>query len=649
LTSQGLCQEALVAYMYSFGEGSGYNTSIPQSTYGSTTSEFDGSTYNTSFNRFNSSSTNQASTTTSAVGIPPSNFDNRTHPVRSKSSGTCQHPNCQAPVRQCHFHTCPHCGADKRFSEEMCSKCMLDPNRGRSRNTGPGQAPPVGQVYLPNIPETSIKRIHCIGGGTHSSVHECLYDGILACEKVLLRNDTAALVEEASVMAQIDRHPNLLRLYGICRRSNGETSIILELMQYDLLDMIRSINKHMPKAKQPEIVPTLVEFIAQCANGLRHMHRHGIVHRDLAARNMLFMNDVIKVADFGLAKACSNRSTHGLPKPLSTAPECIKDLENPDVWVPKCDIWSFGLMLCEIFALGADPLEEFHHSVPALMEALSKGWLPQRPALCPSPFWDLILSCLRQKASERPSMEDITAKIAAYQGSQRLDERIKARKDTLRAKKNYYDSTRSQHDSPSYASDPAVYNSPSQAPGRRRSVSLSGSGVSAMNNEAMASAYNYTSQKDSTTPLPRSRPTSEGHKSSTSMYSSNYELPYETQSPPPQAPPRTVVPVVMDRSSVDPSPRNPSSTGGGYQSDYNKMEGIITAPVPDTSSRVSTPFLRNNAQPSVSHGGRQRFSLPQTFQGSSSSTNMGQYSGTLSPRGTSQHYDMSKSSSGLFY
>ena len=51
-------------------------------------------------------------------------------------------------------------------------------------------------------------------------------------------------------MAQIDRHPNILRIYGICQRPSGETSIIMELMQYDLLDIIKSFDKHLPKVCQ---------------------------------------------------------------------------------------------------------------------------------------------------------------------------------------------------------------------------------------------------------------------------------------------------------------------------------------------------------------------------------------------------------------
>eukprot|EP00667_Euglena_gracilis_P003372 EG_transcript_3380 len=348
---------------------------------------------------------------------------------------TCAHANCQNSIRTCHFHTCPHCGEDKRYAELMCVACSRDPKR----STAKGGNNPAAQVYLPNIPESSLQRVRHMGGGTHSSVHECIYDGLSACEKVLLKHDPQVLLDEARVMAQVDRHPNILRIYGVCQRSNGETSIILELMQHDLLDVLRSFSRSVAKADLPKVVPNLVDYLCQAAYGLRHMHRHGVIHRDVAARNMLFGNEVIKVADFGLAKCTSNRLTHGLPKPLSTAPECIRDLENPSIWTDRSDVWSFGLMICEIFELGLDPLDHFHHSVPALMDSLDKGWLPNRPALCPDTIWELTLRCLRLKPQERPSMDELVTIMAAYRHNHRNEPKLPTKTGTAEPKADAFE------------------------------------------------------------------------------------------------------------------------------------------------------------------------------------------------------------------
>lgn len=54
-----------------------------------------------------------------------------------------------------------------------------------------------------------------------------------------------------------------------------------------------------------EIIQTMMFQVLQ---GLAFMHRHGFFHRDLKPENLLCMGtDVIKIADFGLAREIRSR------------------------------------------------------------------------------------------------------------------------------------------------------------------------------------------------------------------------------------------------------------------------------------------------------------------------------------------------------
>ena len=96
------------------------------------------------------------------------------------------------------------------------------------------------------------------------------------------------------------------------------------------------------------------------ASGMEFLARQSIYHGDLACRNILLTDDLIaKVADFGLSKrlyhqtyARYNKDDEDLFLPFKwVAIETLQDLKTS----PMSDIWSYGVLLWEMFELGAEP------------------------------------------------------------------------------------------------------------------------------------------------------------------------------------------------------------------------------------------------------------------------------------------------------
>ena len=90
-------------------------------------------------------------------------------------------------------------------------------------------------------------------------------------------------------------------------------------------------------------------LVRQAAQGLAHLHQHGIVHRDVKASNLLLTSDGgVKVADFGLARYAQPGGTvtaYGarLGTPDYMAPESVLGASA----TPATDVYALGVVLFE--------------------------------------------------------------------------------------------------------------------------------------------------------------------------------------------------------------------------------------------------------------------------------------------------------------
>jgi serine/threonine protein kinase len=156
-------------------------------------------------------------------------------------------------------------------------------------------------------------------------------------------------------------------------------------------------------------------FALQIACGLQHLASMEIVHCDLAARNVLIAEGfVLKIADFGLARDISGREMYkknprGKIPVKWTAPEA---LENR-IFTTKSDVWSFGVVLWELFTYGHSPYPDLHlgQSYDAIVTYLKEGNRMAQPDSCSDEFYELMLKCWSLDPDERPTPIDIVATL----------------------------------------------------------------------------------------------------------------------------------------------------------------------------------------------------------------------------------------------
>lgn len=206
---------------------------------------------------------------------------------------------------------------------------------------------------------------------------------------------------EAEVMKDL-RHPNLVKLYGVCT----DESFAFMLIEYYPNGSVSDFFKRGGILSERQ----KLEIIKNVAAGMKYLSELNYIHRDLAARNVLLADDLTaRVADFGLAqliKGDDSQRTSNLKMPWKwTAPEALCGRNE---WSPLCDVWSYGVFCWELYSnCSATPYSGIGNS-RELLNFLSGGGKLSKPAGCSDMLYSkLMLRCWIVAVPDRITFEDI--------------------------------------------------------------------------------------------------------------------------------------------------------------------------------------------------------------------------------------------------
>eukprot|EP00668_Euglena_longa_P004604 GGOE01005374.1.p1 GENE.GGOE01005374.1~~GGOE01005374.1.p1 ORF type:complete len:1020 (+),score=355.41 GGOE01005374.1:53-3061(+) len=183
----------------------------------------------------------------------------------------------------------------------------------------------------------------------------------------------------------------------------------------------------------------VAQYAAQVVDGLRYLHKEGVIHRDIKAANLLTKKVkhgdteavIVKLADFGVAcTTFEDRSGEAAGSPYWMAPEVIQ-LHPASV---ASDIWSLGCTLIEL--LTGDPPNFDLMPVQALYRIVSDE--PRIPTHVSLRCREFLLRCFKKDPTQRPSAKDLMkdrwlAPIYSHRKGSLEDESVDA--GSFRAKK----------------------------------------------------------------------------------------------------------------------------------------------------------------------------------------------------------------------
>ncbi|KAH8372849.1 hypothetical protein KR009_006577 [Drosophila setifemur] len=268
---------------------------------------------------------------------------------------------------------------------------------------------------LPQVGRDSLQLVNALGKGAFGEVYMALYrhrdgDAVeMGVAVKTLREDPKRekeedFLKEAAIMAKFN-HPNMVHLIGVCF-DRQPYYIVLELLAGGDLQKFLRENRNTPERPSLLAMKDLLFCALDVAKGCRYMESKRFIHRDIAARNCLLSSKgpgrVVKIADFGMSRDIYRsdyyRKGGKAMLPIKwMPPEAFLD----GIFTSKTDVWSFGILLWEVFSLGRSPYPGQHNT--QVMELVVRGGRLGSPTECPVSIYKVMADCWNPTPEDRPT------------------------------------------------------------------------------------------------------------------------------------------------------------------------------------------------------------------------------------------------------
>ncbi|XP_063059910.1 macrophage colony-stimulating factor 1 receptor 1 isoform X2 [Engraulis encrasicolus] len=269
-----------------------------------------------------------------------------------------------------------------------------------------------------------------------------------------------ALLSELKILSHLGPHSNIVNLLGACTQG-GPMLMITEYCGHgDLLNFLRSraemfvtsvwgvtslyknisedqrhrsdsgisfsgsdyqdMTQAQQKPRHPSLdchpeadsrmfgIEDLLRFSYDVAQGMDFLTSRNCIHRDVAARNVLLTEScVAKICDFGLARDIMNDSNYVVKGnarlPVKwMSPESIFDC----VYTVQSDVWSYGILLWEIFSLGKSPYPDVMVN-SRFYKMIQDGYQMSQPDFAPPEMYSIMKMCWNLEPTQRPTFSEI--------------------------------------------------------------------------------------------------------------------------------------------------------------------------------------------------------------------------------------------------
>ena len=141
-------------------------------------------------------------------------------------------------------------------------------------------------------------------------------------------------------------HPNIVQVFdfGFDAGHHQHFIVMEHVPGNSCAELLRDHGPPATSARRSDVV-------TQACRGLEYAHRNGVVHRDVKPGNLLVSDSgVVKLADFGIARATDQSSITQVGSVLGTAAYLSPEQARGDEAGPRADLYSLGVVTYQLIS-----------------------------------------------------------------------------------------------------------------------------------------------------------------------------------------------------------------------------------------------------------------------------------------------------------
>lgn len=216
----------------------------------------------------------------------------------------------------------------------------------------------------------------------------------------MTEEDRKMFLGEAQILCQI-QHPNIVKYFGIAMDFDPVMVVMEHITGISLLTFLRD-NYSVDAIRK-------LEICIDVANAIDYLQEKKWIHRNIAARSCAFGDGgAVKLAAFSLCSKLDplRSSSRRFAVPVKwTAPEVLSTDDYLNSFCLKSDIWSFGVLLWEVYSNGKIPYPGWRNQ-ETVDNILQGHRLPAPKDTAPF-IAEIIARCWNEEPNRRPNIKHI--------------------------------------------------------------------------------------------------------------------------------------------------------------------------------------------------------------------------------------------------